>query len=736
MEAFAGQSSVPEPSYAHLFRCIPRPMDDADWPLCAQAGLIPLIPMIPALALLFLAASPQDVTLPETLVEAPRSEFSQTHSASQRTVIEGDALRATGERSLPKAISRAGGVWTQETNLGGGAPFIRGLTGNQVLLIVDGLRINDSTTRFGPNPSLNTIDPATVERVEILRGPASVLYGSDAIGGVVLIWTRRATPGSGEGVAGEVGLSHDSAASGGRLSAAGSFVDESWGWFGVGSLEDWGTLTAGDSEDQEFTGYDGHSLFQSLEHNLSRERNLRFTARMTRQNDVPRTDKMVAGFGQSSPNNELYNFARQQREGYGLTYSDDNSSPLADRVQVRLAAHRYREDREKQKTGDNTFTFEQDDVETLSLGVDVKKLLGANHLVTWGLDLSRDSVDSLRVDTDTTTGIETDKDGSFAPGSEYTSGGVFLQDDVLGGLPFDLTAGVRYSWYDFSAQPTGGAVSGSFDALTASLRAGRDISAGVRLSASLAQGFRAPNLDDLVHDGDFGGGDELANPDLDPEQSLTAEIGLDVRGEESSWSLAIHDTDIQDVIGRVLTDEGDPAVAGDETYLRNNTGDVRLWGLEGAWRRQLSDGPWAVSASAAHVLGRQHDDTVDISSGSAPYDGVDWRRVPPLYGSLGLSWSNPDTASRLANADLELVWADRQDRLHPQDESDPRIDPTGTPGWARLDLDIGGPLAAADGSGASWSVGVHNILDKNYRIHGSGFDAPGRSLVVSLNLMR
>ena len=694
--------------------------------------------MIPAISLLLVAAAPvQDVTLPETVVEAPRSASTQTHSASQRTVIEGEALRATGERSLPRAIARAGGVWMQETNLGGGAPFIRGLTGNQVLLIVDGVRINDSTTRFGPNQSLNTIDPATVERVEVLRGPASVLYGSDAIGGVVLVWTRRATPGSDAGVSGEVGLSYDSAAGGGRLSVGGSFADANWGWLGVGSLEDWGTLRAGGAEDQEFTGYDGHGLFQSLDHRISAGRNLRFTARLTRQNDIPRTDKLVAGFGQTDPKNAIYNFARQQREGYGLTYTDENTGPLADQIQVRLAAHRYREDREKQKTGSDTFTFERDDVETLSLGVDVKKLLGANHLLTWGVDISRDAVDSMRVDTDLITGIATDKDGSFAPGSEYSSGGVFLQDDVLGGLPFDLTAGLRYSWYDFSAQPSAGDVSGSFDALTGSLRAGRDLADGVRLSASLAQGFRAPNLDDLVHDGDFGGGDELANPDLDPEQSLTAEIGLDVTRDKSSWSLALHDTDIQDVIGRVLTNEGDPAVAGDETYLRENTGDVRIWGLEGAWRRQLSDGPWSVSARAAYVLGRQHDDTVDISSGTAPYDGVDWRRVPPLYGSFGLGWQNPATASRLARAGLEMVWADRQDRLHPQDESDPRIDPTGTPGWARLDLDLHGPLMASAGpGGASWSIGVHNILDKNYRIHGSGFDAPGRSLVVSLNLMR
>ena len=150
--------------------------------------------MIFALILAALAGPGQDVELPTTLITAPRSQRTVTTTDAKQIVVSGEQIIATGERSLPRALGRAAGVWIQETNLGGGAPVVRGLIGNKILILVDGVRLNDSTTRYGPNQSLNSIDPATVERIELLRGSSSVLYGSDAIGGVIAIWTRRARP--------------------------------------------------------------------------------------------------------------------------------------------------------------------------------------------------------------------------------------------------------------------------------------------------------------------------------------------------------------------------------------------------------------------------------------------------------------------------------------------------------------------------------------------------------------
>lgn len=82
-------------------------------------------------------------------------------------------------RTAPEALAAMPGLFVQKTNHGGGSPFMRGLTGNQVLLLVDGIRLNNSTFRYGPNQYLNTVGVFSIAHVEALRGSGSVQYGSD-----------------------------------------------------------------------------------------------------------------------------------------------------------------------------------------------------------------------------------------------------------------------------------------------------------------------------------------------------------------------------------------------------------------------------------------------------------------------------------------------------------------------------------------------------------------------------
>ncbi len=94
-------------------------------------------------------------------------------------------------RTTPEALIGMNGVFVQKTNHGGGSPFVRGLTGNQTLIMVDGIRMNNSTFRYGPNQYLNTIDAFTINRIEVAKGTGSVQYGTDAIGGVIQVITKE-----------------------------------------------------------------------------------------------------------------------------------------------------------------------------------------------------------------------------------------------------------------------------------------------------------------------------------------------------------------------------------------------------------------------------------------------------------------------------------------------------------------------------------------------------------------
>ena len=100
-------------------------------------------------------------------------------------------LQQTNARTLPESMMYLPGVMIQKSNHGGGSPFVRGLTGNQALIVVDGIRLNNSIFRYGPNQYMNLIEPDLIDKVEILKGSGAVQYGSDALTGVIHLETNQ-----------------------------------------------------------------------------------------------------------------------------------------------------------------------------------------------------------------------------------------------------------------------------------------------------------------------------------------------------------------------------------------------------------------------------------------------------------------------------------------------------------------------------------------------------------------
>ena len=107
------------------------------------------------------------------------------------TKLHGDNLSSIENRTLPEALIGTSGVFIQKTNHGGGSAFIRGLTGNQTLILLDGIRLNNSTFRYGPNQYLNTIDLFSIEKLEVAKGIGAVDYGSDAFAGVINLQAKK-----------------------------------------------------------------------------------------------------------------------------------------------------------------------------------------------------------------------------------------------------------------------------------------------------------------------------------------------------------------------------------------------------------------------------------------------------------------------------------------------------------------------------------------------------------------
>ncbi|MCC6283345.1 MAG: Plug domain-containing protein, partial [Saprospiraceae bacterium] len=121
----------------------------------------------------------------EVVITAQRQQHADFEMPVVTTVLDAGYLKKRLPRSVPEALFGTPGIFVQKTNHGGGSPFLRGLTGQQILMLVDGIRLNNATFRSGPNQYLNTIDPSWLYRVEILESSGAAEYGSDAIGGVI-----------------------------------------------------------------------------------------------------------------------------------------------------------------------------------------------------------------------------------------------------------------------------------------------------------------------------------------------------------------------------------------------------------------------------------------------------------------------------------------------------------------------------------------------------------------------
>ena len=215
--------------------------------LMAIMLLISVFPVTPALSL-----EQQTIVLDEIVVTATRSEediFKVPYSAD--IVTAEDIQERQLSRTLPEALKKIPGVMVQKTSFGQGSPYIRGFTGYNTLFLIDGIRLNNSVFRSGPNQYANTIDPLTIERMEVVKGPSSVLYGSDAIGGTVNVFTTN--PGPNEN---KIFYRFSSAeeSNSGRLQLSGN-MDNLWAIAG-GSLKDYGDLNAGGVVGKEpHTGY-------------------------------------------------------------------------------------------------------------------------------------------------------------------------------------------------------------------------------------------------------------------------------------------------------------------------------------------------------------------------------------------------------------------------------------------------------------------------------------------------
>ena len=674
------------------------------------------------------------------------------------SVVERRDLDERLVQSAPDALRYEAGVYVQQTGHGQASPYVRGLTGQQTVMFFDGVRMNNSTFRQGPNQYFFTVDSRTIDKLEVVRGAASTRYGSDALGGALLTTPRTPTLRE-EGkrtVAHGRAVLHTGTADGsygGRgevdLGFAGKFgVLAGFGYRDVGQLRSGGPVIApgtgeiqrvppafeADGKTQRGTGFREFTGDVRAVWEPNDRHRVTIAYYDYRQLDAPRTDKCPPP---TAPQDECLRYEEQFRTLVYGAYEAMKGPVAAEQVRWTVSYQRQHEDRVFDRGAPSVTTLlGVDDVNTMgtALKLRTKEFDPTPWLRVWGEYGADGYVDwlasdaSLRFDD---TGISTDQTrGQYIDDSRYTTTGAFAEGHVEFFDAIRVRSGGRVGVAHANSPGDEESETAAVDQTWVSAvgMAGLSIDPVPWLSFSFNadQGFRAPNLDDLTSRQQTGPGFQFENADLRPERALTLETGLGLDFGVVEFDAWVFRTRIRDLIGRVAVEVEDcpdetPQCGASQTrfQLDNFQGDARLWGAEAAASVHLPLGIWARS-TVSFARGDRPNPFADEDS-TAP-ERVPMSRVPPLNGTAELGWRSRVGVYAAAG----LRWARLQNRLAPQDVADNRIPIGGTPGYVVADLRAGYRHAPY----VVFALVFQNITDAAWRAHGSSINGAGRSVML------
>ena len=692
--------------------------------------------------------------LDEVVVTATRSENKILDTpATVHVVGREDFLGRRNVRSFADALQETPGVVVQRTGYAQASPIIRGFTGFRTLALVDGIRLNNAVFREGPNQYWSTIDAYSIERLEVVKGPSSVLYGSDAIGGTVNAITRKPSlitwPEKADGKT--TGKSPVATVSGGpemhgaaiyryasaenSHTARGEFdlaLSPQLGVAGGITYKDYDDLRGGDlTGKQRQSGYTEFNGDFTAVWRPTEKTQLTLGFQRFEQNNAPRWHSTIysRSFDGTTTGTDLRRDFDQLRElGYARLEMQD-LSPWLSKASVTLSYNRQSEEQDRiRDDGRRDVDGFQDDQSGIQIHLESPTAIG---LLSYGVEYYHDEVDSWGSRWNPDGSLRTIKQrGPVADDASYDMLGIYVQDEIKVGKKLTIIPGARWTW----AQADTGTIdpdstdatvlngfTEDFDALTFSLRANYAATQNWNIFTGISQGFRAPNLSDYTSfDIARSGEQETPTTDLSPEQYLSFEIGTKFTLPDTGLDFyaAYYHTWIDDQIVRYPTGG---TIDGSPEVKRANSGDGYVQGVELGLSWNFSPG-WTAFGDFTWSEG-------EVGQYNGKHIGVyPVTRIQPITAHLGVRWNSTDSKWWTEGV---VTLARHQDRLSLGDIGDTqRIPPGGTGGYAVYTVRAGWkPCANLDVYAA-----CENLSDEDYRIHGSGINEPGRNFVLGTKI--
>ena len=659
-----------------------------------------------------LIAAAYDNDIEEILVTATRRVISSEDVSSGLTLVTREQIQT--QKLVSDSLASNVGIFLQQTTPGQGAAIIRGLKGSSILHLVDGMRLNNAIFRSAPTQYSSLVPVSAIDRVEVLRGTPTSLYGNDAVGGVVQLVTRVPNfESSKTQTRGEALASFDTAELGRTARATLDIGNSAFASSFSAEYLKTGNRRVGSGERIGPSGYDSRAARMVFSATPANDRSWLLDVHYLEQPETPRVDELVPGFGQTEPSSSEFLFAPNRRVFVHGKYTK-KAGPAGLDWNTDVAWQRIDDDRVTRDFGASDRRRESNSSDLMGLTFSGSKITEAGSWII-GAEFYHDEVRSLRIEENLPTGAMQQILSRFPDGSTVTQAALYANIQHRVSERNNLNGGIRVSNDDIRLPATSASAAADINSTDISGDLGWMFDATRRWQfiANVGLGFRAPNVFDLGTLGNRPGNRfNIPNTTLDSERVLQADIGVRHRSDRAVFDLMIYALRDDDRITSVGT--GTVTADGRDIVQSVNAAESSIRGVEAGLDVRLGDN---ISARAVlnYTWGEQR-----VSGNATEPAG----RIPPLNGSAALSYD----AGGDYRFESWLRFAADQDRLSARDASDVRIDPEGTPGWVVLGGRVQKPLAK------DWllSVSLDNLLDKRYRVHGSGLDATGRNLSISV----
>ncbi|TQO39195.1 hemoglobin/transferrin/lactoferrin receptor protein [Arenibacter algicola] len=702
--------------------------------------------------------------LDEVVMSISKWEQQKKDIPQKISLMNAKTIEFTASQTSADLLQNSGKVFVQKSQLGGGSPMIRGFATNRLLLSVDGVRMNNAIFRGGNIQNVISIDPFTIKSTEVIFGPGSVIYGSDAIGGVMNFYTNNPQFSKTDSleVFGKSNYRYSSANNENTVHVDFNLGKREWAFLSSLTYNNFGDLKMGshgpnsylrnnyvvtengqdrlqendNAKKQVPTGYDQINVMQKVLFRPNSNWNINLSAYYSETSDYSRYDRLIRpskdGLGLRSAE---WSYGPQKWFMGNLQFYKNGKGKFYDGLKITTAYQNFVESRNDRGFGDDIRYGSKENVDAISANVDFENKRIGNLRLYYGGEYVFNKIGSAGNEFNLETMVTSPSASRYPDNSTWQTLAGYISGELRAKPNFTFLSGLRYShvWIDaifdqtFYSFPFNDADL-STGALTGSLGFSWFPKADLQLTFNGSTGFRAPNIDDVGKIFDSEPGSVVVpNPDLEPEYAYNLEVGIQKNFNDRLMlkGASFYTYLVDALVRRDFQFNGNSEIMYNgelhNVQAIQNAAKAYVYGFEFGLDAFLTEN-LSVNANLTFTEGIEEEQ-----------DGTDTpgRHVAPTFGDFHIVWKNQKLKTDLfANFNGEISFGDlamsekTKDYIYAVDvDGNPY-----SPSWYTLSFRSQYQLSHA----LKFTANLENFTDQRYRSYSSGIVAPGINLILGV----